>query len=218
MLKNSDVEPVETRKLSGAGKYCFRAHFASWDALQDFKSHLSSKLKRGFSALDSPVFLVNDPVRQFLISTGITFFKGMSFPELRRMQVDIETDTEQGFEFCNADREGDAILVIGVGDQTGRFEAIRASDGGEKKMLERFVEIVKEYDPDVIEGHNIFGFDLPYIAKRAAMHKVKLRLGRDGSVLKRRSSRFSAGDRTISFQRFSVYGRHIADTYFMAQL
>ena len=45
------------------------------------------------------------------------------------------------------------------------------------------VACIRERDPDVIEGHNIFGFDLPYLAARAKMHSIRLELGRDGSEM-----------------------------------
>jgi DNA polymerase elongation subunit (family B) len=77
------------------------------------------------------------------------------------------------------------------------------------------VEVVAERDPDVLEGHNIFSFDLPYLFERARRHGVELRLGRDGSVPVRRASRFSVGERTIAYERFDVHGRHVVDTLFL---
>ena len=39
----------------------------------------------------------------------------------------------------------------------------------------------RERDPDVLEGHNIFRFDLEYLEARARRHRVTLGWGRDGS-------------------------------------
>jgi len=36
----------------------------------------------------------------------------------------------------------------------------------EKSMLEKLKEIIEDYDPDIICGHNINGFDLPFLIKR----------------------------------------------------
>ena len=44
----------------------------------------------------------------------------------------------------------------------------------------------RERDPDVIEGHNIFRFDLEYLEARARRHGVRLAWGRDGSALRGR--------------------------------
>lgn len=50
----------------------------------------------------------------------------------------------------------------------------------ERDLLDRFISIVKEYDPDVIAGYNSNGFDFPYLTERARVWGVKTRLGRDG--------------------------------------
>ncbi len=56
--------------------------------------------------------------------------------------------------------------------------------GNEVKMLNRFSNIVKEYDPDFIAGYNSNSFDFPYLIDRTAALEINLPLGRDdrGSV------------------------------------
>jgi len=51
----------------------------------------------------------------------------------------------------------------------------------EEEMLEKFVEYVKEYEPDILTGYFSDGFDLPYLRARAEKNKIKLNLGIDGS-------------------------------------
>jgi len=58
----------------------------------------------------------------------------------------------------------------------------------EADMLEKFVECVNEYSPDILTGYFSDGFDLPYLKGRADVHKVKLSLGIDG-----RSPSFTRG-------------------------
>lgn len=48
----------------------------------------------------------------------------------------------------------------------------------EKKMLEKLKEIIDEYDPDIICGHNINGFDLPFIIQRMDILGVPRDIGR----------------------------------------
>ena len=55
---------------------------------------------------------------------------------------------------------------------------------GEKELLNRFVEVIKEEDPDIIYGYNTDSFDFKLIHERAEKNKVKLDLSRDGSELK----------------------------------
>ncbi len=53
--------------------------------------------------------------------------------------------------------------------------------GDEAAVIRRFLEIVEEYDPDVIVGYNSDAFDFPYIRDRSRVHQIRLVLGRDGS-------------------------------------
>ena len=84
-------------------------------------------------------------------------------------------------------------------------------------MLEELVRIVAERDPDVIEGHNLFRFDLEYLEARARRHRVKLALGRDGSEMSARASRLQIAERSIAYRRYDIYGRSIIDTWILAQ-
>ncbi len=49
----------------------------------------------------------------------------------------------------------------------------------EAEMLEKFVEYVHEYSPDILVGYFSDGFDLPYLQSAAARNKIKLSLGLD---------------------------------------
>ena len=46
--------------------------------------------------------------------TGQTHFLGMAFEQLKRLQLDIETYTTEGFEFPNPGRPGDRITAIAL--------------------------------------------------------------------------------------------------------
>jgi len=209
--------PVEfiSKPLAGHGRLNLLAVFRSWKDCLRASKWLADKTGFSASAPGAPYFFLNDPVHQHLMLSGRTHFREMLFDDLHRMQVDIECITSPGYEFCNAEREGDRIIAIALGDQTGWIEVISGEKAGEKEILERFVDLVRERDPDVLEGHNIFNFDLPYIVERAKRHHVRLSLGRDGSLPRRRPSRFSVAERTISYDRFDVFGRHIVDTLFL---
>jgi hypothetical protein len=71
--------------------------------------------------------VLNDPVQQYLMASGRTHFKGMTFPALHRMQVDLETVTAPGFEFPNPERESDRIIAIALADQSGWEQVAAAS-------------------------------------------------------------------------------------------
>ena len=147
--------------------------------------------------------------RMALIRTGMTLFKGMLFEEVVRMQFDLETNG------LDPEPEENRILLIVVSDNRGLMEII---EGDEADLLEKFVEVVQELDPDVLEGHNIFGFDLPYLQSRARRHGVHLALGRDQSELKQAPPRdYAIGGNTRPFSPFLAYGRHFIDTFLVVQ-
>lgn len=78
----------------------------------------------------------------------------------------------------------------------------------EGKMLNKFFEIICEYDPDIVVGYNHQGFDIPYITDRVktlteAGKKINSTAGRDGSPMGYR--RFGLITRT------EMKGRVVAD-------
>jgi len=201
-------------KLDGRNPLQMLARFHTWKAFTSALAHLKKVTGRSVTASDAPYFAVRDPVQQFLMDTGMTLFKDIPFEGVRRMQVDIETHTTEGYVFCNATREGDRIIAMSLADSTGWTEVISVKDMSEADLLRRFVELVQERDPDVIEGHNLFRFDLPYIETRARRHQVALKLGRDGSAMRQQPGRLVVADRSISYAKAKIFGRHIVDTYF----
>jgi DNA polymerase I len=54
----------------------------------------------------------------------------------------------------------------------------------EKKLIERFVEVVEEEDIDILTGYNTDEFDFDVLRKRSNKHNVTLALGLDGERMK----------------------------------
>ncbi len=204
------TEPLsgELRELDGKNPYRFTVAF---DSAADF-----SKAKATYKR---ELFALNDLAHQYLLQSGRTLFKGMAFEDLRRLQVDIETFTGTGGAMSDASR--DPLLAIALSDSAGWEEILVVDDpedeAQEKAVLEKFLAVVRERDPDVIEGHNIFRFDLPYLEARARKLKIKLDLGRDGSMLRSHPSRLQIAERLIQYRKFEIHGRHIVDTLFLVQ-
>ena len=206
-------EGARLKELQGEGYYRFQVNFPDLSACEAFTKAL--KAKTGFSpgSYAAPYRTFSDTIQQALTQLELRLFEGMDFSEIYRMQFDIETFCGNDHEFSHPEREEDAIIMISLSDNRGFEKILTLEEFTEKELLEEFVRIIREKDPDILEGHNIFRFDLPYIAARAKRHKVKLALGRDGSIMKSRSSRFSVGERIVQYTRSDIYGRHILDTY-----
>lgn len=77
----------------------------------------------------------------------------------------------------------------------------------EKEMLQAFIDIIKDYDPDFITGFNINGFDIPYVITRLRKNGMSRAFGRCKDK--------SATSRLISTNRYRNYvpGRVIVDVY-----
>ncbi len=204
------TEPVpgELRELAGAGAFKFAVSFDSAAAWAKAKTTYKREL-----------FALNDLGHQYLLQSGRTLFKSMAFQDVLRMQMDIETFTVADGAMSDAAR--DPLLAVALSDSTGWEEVIVVDDPAdetqEQAVLEKFVALVRERDPDVIEGHNIFRFDLPYLEARARKRGVKLELGRDGSALRSHPSRLQIAERLIQYRKFEIHGRHIVDTLFLVQ-
>ena len=151
------------------------------------------------------------PAKMALIRSGQTLFKGMTFEDVVRMQFDIETDG------LDPAPESNRILLIAVSDNRGLCTLI---EGDERDILEEFAALVRERDPDVLEGHNVLGFDFPYVMKRAERHGVRLTIGRDGSeprMGQERNYAIAAGGNSRPFTPVYIHGRHVCDTYLVVQ-
>jgi DNA polymerase, archaea type len=182
----------------------------------DWRSYLDARAR--LSKEGTPFFASNDPVQQYLTFAGRTLFKGMLIEDLRRMQIAVEAGVSEGFEFSSPER--DAVIAVALSDSTGWEEILVVEHGSlesERTVLERLTATIQERDPDVIEGHNLFKFDLPFLVARARRLKVRLGWGRDGSVLSSRPSRLQIAEKLIQYPKFTARGRHLADTWVLAQ-
>jgi DNA polymerase elongation subunit (family B) len=96
------------------------------------------------------------------------------------------------------------------------LESAGEDGAAEAGLIRRLVECVRTADPDVIENHNLFGFDLPFLDQRARKLGVPLTLGRiHGMALRTRSARSGApaGDPDDRRRvRFVAPGRELIDT------
>jgi DNA polymerase elongation subunit (family B) len=195
-----DLRGAEWHRLAGEG-YAHLAEFDRWPTFTDARERLTE------TGVDH--FAYRDPVRHYLVRSGRTLFKGYNVADLRRLQLDIETT-------ALSPEEPDArIILVALSDSQGWHEIV---DGDEAEILRRVEEIIQERDPDVIEGHNIFGFDIPFMASRAEHLQSALSWGRDGSSLRfGRRRRCAIGGRSRPFVPAYVWGRHVIDTMLATQ-
>jgi DNA polymerase I len=210
-------KPYRTEKLSSGNEYKSLILFEAWEDCLKARTFLQNKTGESASSPQAPYLFMSDPVHQYLLLTGKTLFKGLEYKDLHRLAFDIETACAPGYEFSNPEREEDRIISIALADSRGHSEILSGREMEEKEMIESLSDRIRDLDPDVLEGHNVFNFDLDYVVARARMHGVKLSWGRDGSSPRIRRSRFTVAERIIDYSRMEIFGRHVVDTMFLLQ-
>ncbi len=203
---------IESEKLQSDLKYGWLITVDSWKEL--------IALRNGLKNAGRDFFAFTDPVQHYLTATGRTLFKELEFEELKRMQVEV-LPFEGAVAGDGDPGNNDHIMSIALSDNRGWEELIVVDpnniDESERNALRRLTALIKERDPDVIEGHNLFRFDLPYLVDRAKKLKTKLDWGRSGGFLRSRPSRLQIAEKTIDYPKFTIGGRHFVDTFLLAQ-
>lgn len=191
--------------LDGDGSLRWRIAFPTWNAFRDAATALSDANEQRI--------VYHGAAEQHFIETGRGSFRGMDFADLVRLQLDIETLS------LDPHASSAAIVLISLSVNGESAMVLRADQpGGEAAMIIELGRYIALVDPDVIEGHNLFRFDLPYIAARAAALNVALRWGRDGSPLRfGREQRFGVMQRSMRYIGATIHGRHIIDTWMQLQ-
>jgi len=199
---------IETEKLRGDLKYGWLITVDSWKELIALRNGLKNS-RRDF-------FAFTDPVQHYLTATGRTLFKDLPFEELKRMQIEV-------LSVAGIDEPGDKdhVMSIALSDNTGWEELIVVDrnniEESERNALKRLTTLIKDRGPDVIEGHNLFRFAVPYLVARSKKGKTKLDWGRSDGFLRSRPSRLQIAEKTIDYPKFTVGGRHFVDTFLLAQ-
>jgi DNA polymerase elongation subunit (family B) len=224
---------VSYRELGGPGRLRFHVSAASDRALTaavltGASARLGKPVAR-LSALDEDDILHLPSEEQYLVATGRTYFRELAFDDLHRLQFDLET--------TGLNPAHDRIFLISVRDNRGFERVLEVEEPGrlptpaaEAALLRRLVALVRELNPDVIENHNLQGFDLPFLARRTQTLGVSLALGRSGAppLLRERpaargygavrlgaeesSGESAEGDRRTMAVRYSIAGRELIDT------
>jgi DNA polymerase elongation subunit (family B) len=206
--------PFRFRELEGPGELRFLVTAGDGAAL-------SSAVLRGASQrlgrrlghlrdLGDDEVLCLPPEEQYLVATGRTYFRDLPFDRLHRLQFDLET--------TGLDATRERMFMVAVRDPSGEARVLEADgegDAAEADLIRRLAAAIREADPDVIENHNLHGFDLPFLAERARRLRVPLALGRLGSgrmrerAARRGTARGDDGGRRV---RLVAPGRELIDT------
>ncbi len=151
------------------------------------------------------------------VQSGKTLFKGMEFDDVIRLYLDIEVYTTPGYKFPSSSRRGDKIIMVSLLSNKGYENVLVLNQfASEGEMLSKLVDIIWEIDPDVIVGHNIFKFDLPYIAARCKNNGVAFTIGRNNSEPYFFDTEMKLAERSVAYTNPIIFGRHVIDTMYLA--
>ncbi len=124
-------------------------------------------------------------------------------PPLTVLSFDIENAIRARtiYTICGVVQRGEETLgTFRIGDASGRMD--------ERAILQGFLQQIQAFDPDVITGYNIGGYDIPLLRERAeAVGMGELPIGRDRAPVS------EAGERL-----WRVHGRVIADAWWSARI
>lgn len=151
----------------------------------------------------------------FMILHGYTYFKGMKFNEVSVLSFDIEATT-----LDPKNKDAQVVLISTTfRDKTGKLHKYLFQEKDKSKeaeMIQSWADLVLNLNPDIIIGHNIMSYDLPYISSRV---KGKLALGRDGEYINfdEEISRYRKdGTQSYDYHNATIAGREIVDTFFLS--
>ncbi|AHF81008.1 DNA polymerase domain-containing protein [Thermococcus paralvinellae] len=153
--------------------------------------------------------------KRYLIDKGLIPMEGEE--ELKLLAFDIETFYHEGEQFG----EGEIIMISYADENEAKVITWKKIDlpyvevvSSEREMIKRFIQIIREKDPDVLITYNGDNFDLPYLIKRAQKLGLRLFISRDKEhpepKIQRMGDRFAVEIKgRIHFDLFPVVRRTI---------
>lgn len=200
---------AKQQQLTGKNYYKFLSEFNDPEEFDNVRKLLYQKRVDFYG--------IYDKKEQNLVRQGITYYKGMKPNEVSILSFDIESDGLK--QTPNSE-----IYIISNTYRSATGEIIRYSFcldeySNQKDMLEDWCQFVRDMDPSLVIGHNIYNYDFGYIRHVAKLHGVELKLGRDGSELKfndKTSSFRKDGSQSYDYYNCHIFGREIIDTFFLS--
>ena len=161
------------------------------------------------------VWMARTPEEGFMLKNGHTYYKGMKVSDVSLYSLDIEATT------LDKDRDDAQVVLMSRTFRNALGQSsTRMFDIFDYKNLDEFYHDIhhdmQQCDPDIILGHNILGYDLPYLERQSP---TGLFWGRNGDQLTfdEKSSKFRKdGSQTIEFNNTRINGRDVIDTMFLS--
>lgn len=203
-LLSSDPMGPATLKLEGNLHYKYGRQFDKLIDLYKTKKQVKDP------------FYISDPKESAMVNKGFTYYKGMKLNDVSVLSFDIETT---GLVH-NASSK--VLLISNTFRKNGQVtRKLFAYDDyqDDASFFDAWCQWVREVNPSIVLGHNIFMYDLPYMKFCADRAETSLKLGRNDSdiVFSKYDSKFRFdGSQDYDYKRCYIYGREIVDTMFLS--
>ena len=124
-------------------------------------------------------------------------------PQFRVLSLDIECSGQgelYSIGLYGQTLAGEGLVSEGASERLARVLMIGSPEpaatdihwlANEVALLQALEQTLSQFDPDIIIGWNVVGFDFKLLLRRAALHGLILRLGRGGEPAFMRESSFS---------------------------
>lgn len=103
-------------------------------------------------------------------------------PRFRMLSLDIET-TLRADRILSVALQGEGLEQVLINGAAPTADWIQSCQD-ERELLKRTLTVINQYDPDILLGWNVVGFDLRVLDARARALGIPLTLGRDGQPLR----------------------------------
>jgi DNA polymerase elongation subunit (family B) len=193
--------------LKGNLYYKYGKKFKSKEEFQKTKYSLNRRYD---------TYCVYDDKEAAMVLNGFTYFKDTKINDVSILSFDIEStglvynDTSKVLLISNTYRNANTVerKLFSYDD----YET-------EAELFDDWCSWVREKNPSILCGHNIFGYDLPYLDFNARKAGTTLKLGRDLSdiIFSKKESDFRIdGSKDLQYKKAFIYGREIIDTMFLS--
>lgn len=197
---------VNNIKLKGEQHYKYMRLFDTKESLLQYKNTYRNQ----------DLYSIYDDKEAAMLYHGFGYYQGMQVEDVSVLSFDIEATS------LMHKTSSKVLLISNTFRRNGKIiEKLFSYDEftSQGDMINSWCEWVREMNPSIICGHNIFGYDLPYLQFVAKRNDVELLLGRDGSSIRfqKRFSNFRKdGSQSYEFKKAYIFGREIVDTMFVA--
>lgn len=162
----------------------------------------------------SKIFAVYDYIEEYMMFNGVTMFKNMTLEQASVLSFDIEA---AGLSYDSNSR---VFVITNTLRKNGKITKkqfrVDHYDNDDVQMIDAWCEWVVEQDPQIITGHNIFGYDLAYLRH---CYGGELPLGKQHKYTETsdRTRKYRVdGNTEWEYHPTTIAGRSVIDGMFLA--